>query len=381
MTNREALFFSYDYPPLEGGISRLCMETVKKLAANGWDIEVLSVDRDVGDGFDNSHSNSTRVPFKRGFRELYSFFKLFKTPRSKWIITGIWYPEALLALLAGHKKVVVMAHGNEVMIGRLSVKNSVLSWLRKETLKRAALIICNSHYTERLIKEQIPEAKTVVTLLGVDEKRFCPVEESKSLSVDLGLRKEKRRLLTVSRVDEYKGHDVVLHALAQLTEQEQGMIEYCVAGRGSHLEHLKTLTKTLHIEHCVKWLGFVGEKELPELYNSVDLFVLCTREEMPLKQVEGFGLVFLEAQASGIPVVGTRQGGIPSAVAEGDGGWLIERDDSKALNDIIRKLIDKPELFIEEGKRARTRMEREATWDHFAEKVLNEMDRVVRKYE
>jgi phosphatidylinositol alpha-1,6-mannosyltransferase len=80
-------------------------------------------------------------------------------------------------------------------------------------------------------------------------------------------------------------------------------------------------------------------------------------------------LVFLEAQACGTPVVGTRTGGIPDAVREGEGGWLIPQDDVGALSSIFRRLRQNPESFRSEGGRARRRVLREATWEHYIQRL------------
>jgi phosphatidylinositol alpha-1,6-mannosyltransferase len=93
--------------------------------------------------------------------------------------------------------------------------------------------------------------------------------------------------------------------------------------------------------------------------------VLCSREVIERQEVEGFGLVFLEAQACGTPVIGTRSGGIPDAVKEGEGGWLIAPDDSATLTSILSSLSTDPESFRKMGEEARLRVERECTWEHY----------------
>ncbi|PJF32889.1 MAG: hypothetical protein CUN57_03555, partial [Phototrophicales bacterium] len=105
-----------------------------------------------------------------------------------------------------------------------------------------------------------------------------------------------------------------------------------MGGKGPDIEFLKSRATELGVEQNVRWLGFVANEDLPFLYSTADLFVLATRDIPEKRSVEGFGLAFLEAQACGIPVVGTNTGGIPDAVTDGDGGWLIEQDDVEALS-------------------------------------------------
>jgi len=372
--NQNLLFFSYDFPPLEGGISRLCDEIVKQFILNKWDIKALSVKRKVQDGFTNSIYPIETVVAQRGLRELHSFQKLFSFPKDTLIITGVWYPEALLVTLAGYKNFVVLAHGNDVMRGESTFKNKMLSTLRKWVLHRAKLVICNSHYTEKVIKEQFPEVNTKVCLLGVDEKRFSPVVNNSKIRKFLGLPVDKKIVLTVSRINKYKAHDVVLNALSKLTTDERIKICYCIAGRGDYVESLKALAVDLGVNDCIHWFGFVDEGQLADLYRASDLFVLCTREEKEQKAVEGFGLVFLEAQACGIPVIGSNQGGIPDAITHCDGGWIIERDDVTSLTQYFVKLVEDNTMFKEEGKKARKRVEKETTWGHFSNCVFEAIE-------
>jgi phosphatidylinositol alpha-1,6-mannosyltransferase len=163
----------------------------------------------------------------------------------------------------------------------------------------------------------------------------------------------------------YKGHDVVLRAIASLASDERERLVYMVVGKGPYEAGLRKLAAELGIESNVRWLGFVAEDDLPEVYSASDLFVLCTRDAPEERSVEGFGLVFLEAQSCETPVVGTRTGGIPAAIQNGVGGWLIEQDDKEALADIIRKLVHSPELFRAAGIQARRRVLREHTWVHY----------------
>ena len=368
---KKYVLFSYDYPPLEGGISRLCVAIVEALKEQGKPVEVLTLKRTLDAGFSAPDVPEFRVPFKRGKRELLSWQWLRKLDSDTVVITDVWHPEALLCKLAGIRNLVVLAHGNDVMKGEPTIKNRVLTALRKRVLESATLVICNSQYTEGVVKQTAPKTNTVAIPLGVDEKLFKPASDKMPLRHELNLPQDKKLVLTTSRVNAYKAHDIVIKALAELPEKVRGQLQYVVAGRGDYLPELKKLASHLGVEESITWLGFVPDELLPKLYQAVDLFALCTREEKAQKAVEGFGLVFLEAQASGIPVIGSNQGGIPDAVKQGNGGWLIERDDHKQLASHLSSLISDPESFLVEGQKARLRVEKEATWQHYGKKVAD----------
>lgn len=371
---KKYVMFSYDYPPLEGGISRLCVAIVEALKQQGKAVEVLTVARTLAAGFIAPAVLEFRVPFKRGQRELLSWQRLRKLDSDTVVITDVWHPEAVLCKLAGVKNLVVLAHGNDVMKGAPTIKNRVLTFLRKRILESARLVICNSQYTEEVVKQTAPKANTVAIPLGVDEQLFKPATDKALLRRELNLPLDKKLVLTTSRVNAYKAHDVIIKALAQLPDSVRDQLQYVVAGRGDYLPELKRLAENLGVAQAINWLGFVADDQLPKLYQSVDLFALCTREEKAQKAVEGFGLVFLEAQACGIPAIGSNQGGIPDAIKQGNGGWLIERDDHIELSRYLASLVSEPERFVMEGQKARLRVEKEATWQHYGEKVADALN-------
>ena len=157
-------------------------------------------------------------------------------------------------------------------------------------------------------------------------------------------------------------------ALAGLPASERNRLIYLVAGRGPDQARLQARAQDLGVDSSIRWLGYVAEDDLPDLYRASDLFVLCTREDLAASEVEGFGLVFLEAQACGTPVVGVRAGGIPDAIDHDDGGWLIDADDAPALMRLILHLTRDPGLLRQAGMAARARIERQCTWEHYLQR-------------
>jgi phosphatidylinositol alpha-1,6-mannosyltransferase len=238
-------------------------------------------------------------------------------------------------------------------------------------LEAASLVIANSDYTGHLVSKVAPKARVEFIPLAVDAERFAP-RHREAAKAKYGI-SGKQVLCTVSRIYAYKGHDIVLRAIASLSAKERERLVYIVAGRGPYEAELRQLAADLGVESNVHWLGFVAEDDLSEVYSAADLFVLCTRDSPEERSVEGFGLVFLEAQACGTPVVGTRTGGIPAAIRDGEGGWLMDQDDCPRLTAIIRHLIHSPDLFCDAGRRARQRVIREHKWDDYIRQLSSLM--------
>jgi phosphatidylinositol alpha-1,6-mannosyltransferase len=371
MAPKTVLFFSFGYPPHDGGISRLCAELVMGLQRRGVGIRVLSQNRD-GAGSCIPPARVERVTMRRPWRELAAFRELRRTGPNAAVICGIWYPEGLLATLAGVRSVVILAHGLELRPTRQRWRRGPWRRLMQLVLRRARLVVANSKYTAELVRRSADGTRVTALPLGVDHHRFCPGDRH-SARRRFGVAEDKDVIVSVSRIHWYKGHRLVLRALAATPDVTRDRLLYLVAGQGPDLEPLQQEADALGLNGAVRFLGYVPEEDLSALYCSADLFVLCTREDHDHSEVEGFGLAFLEAQACGVPVVGTRTGGIPDAIEEGRGGWLIEQDDVEALTAILCRLVNSPGNFRLMGLIARQRVESECTWDHYVDSFVERL--------
>lgn len=367
---------SFDYPPNDGGISRLTSVLAWELKKKGLNIEVCTLHAESGkDGLSRPDLPTVELPRRKFLRELGLLRYLMNLPRGCLLITTVWNPEATIAWLIGMSNLYVLAHGNEVMPYPSGLKYKIKGWLRKQVLASARYVICNSQYTEQLVHNISPSIKTTIINPGVDPQRF-KIEHTQTQARELlGLPDNKRILLSVSRIDEYKGHEVVLRALSELSMEQRQVLHYVVAGKGSHLTELKRQATELGLDNIITWLGFVPDEVLPVVYRAADLFVLCTREDKVQRGVEGFGMVFLEAQAAGLPVIGTRAGGIPDAIEVGRGGWLIEKDDSNALCSMLETLVDQPEIFASQSKQGQKRVFSECSWNHYIQRLQNLLEK------
>lgn len=372
----QLIILSYDYPPNDGGISRLTAAFAKQLADSGMNLEICTLKADnVEQRLSRPELPTVELSRRKGLRELELIKYLITKPKQIKVITTVWNPEGTLALLLRRTNLYILAHGNEVMPYPKGSKYLLKSWLRKKVLTSARCVVCNSQYTEQLVANISPNIKTEVINPGVDLENFATNITQAEARQSLGLPSDKSIVLSVSRIDDYKGHDVILDALASIPKEQLKSIHYVVAGKGRHLESLKHRAKELQISDYISWFGFVADEELPALYKAADLFILCTREDKQQRGVEGFGMVFLEAQAAGLAVVGTRAGGIPDAIKSNEGGWLIDQNDSQAVATYLKKLIDNPQEFYEQGKLGYERVQNHCTWQHYTRALLTILEK------
>lgn len=356
------LIFSLDYPPNDGGISRLVSGAVAAFEASGEKVQVVTLASGARTGLPRPGGEVVEVDRRKGLRDV-QMLRLVRQHLRHYgpnapILTSVWNPEATLAMLAGARRVTVLAHGNEVMP---YPRKGWKARLRRLVLERARVVVCNSGFTETLVRQIAPAARTAVLNPAVDADRFHSPISRQSARARLDLPASKRIILTVARLDPIKGHETVLRAIAELTEAERASLFYVMIGKGEMRERLSTWVHELGLESYVRFAGFVADADLPIWYRAADLFVLSSFVDPTRRGMEGFGMALTEAQAAGLPVIGTRSGGIPDAVREGEGGWLIEEHDHVALAGHLHRLHDTPEIFAEQGRRGAERVRRDMT--------------------
>jgi phosphatidylinositol alpha-1,6-mannosyltransferase len=360
------ILFSFDYPPCDGGISRLCAEIAGQLRLRHAELTILA--QQSPEKTRNDPSDTQRVYGRRPLREILALFRLRRLKKlDNTVLCGIWYPEGLIAVLSGCKNIVILGHGNELMVYNRGWRKIAWNALRKWVLKKASCIIANSSYTAALAAHAAPGAVVQVLSPAVDHIRFKPGDRDAARD-RIGLDGSAFIIGTVSRLVRYKGFETVFRAIDLIPPEQRRNVRYIIAGRGGDEAFLRRRVEELDIGTCVQWRGFLEEETLPLFYQALDVFALCTMEDRSSQSVEGFGLAFLEAQACGIPVVGARCGGIPEAV-DGKCGFLIEQNDHAALAGIFRTLLENKAIGRTIGIAARKRVVNECTWRDYGEKM------------
>ena len=147
-------------------------------------------------------------------------------------------------------------------------------------------------------------------------------------------------------------------------------VKYLIVGEGPDRQRLEDLTAHLGLQAQVSFLGRLELSEIVELYNLADLFVMLSREEPP--DVEGFGLVFLEAAACGLPSVGGRSGGIPDAIDEGKSGWLVDPSNIEEIAATIIDLLKSPER-LECASEFCLSTAPQKSWERAADRIWEEL--------
>ncbi len=210
-------------------------------------------------------------------------------------------------------------------------------------------IICCSTAVENFVKdrENIKDGKTTVIYNGVDEQRFSPVKDLKSVWAQIKINEGSPAIGTVSSLTPHKGHEHLIQAAALVLESFPSA-RFLIVGDGFLRARLEDQAQNLNISSSVV---FTGERtDIPEILSLMDVFVL------PSFSREGLGLAILEAMAVERPVVATEIGGIPEAVIKGKTGLLVPPGDSDAMAQAIIELLKDPKKAKEMGEKGRARV-------------------------
>ncbi len=259
-------------------------------------------------------------------------------------------------------------HGYDLLLTERHWRKRILA---RRILEGANRIVTNSAYGKSLVVARgIPQAKVVIVYP-------CPIFIP-PLSIRGGegeLRKRyhlegKKILLTVARLVERKGVDLVLEALRYLHETKFSAMEnvvYVIVGDGPERKNYEL--GIINYELPVLFVGAVSDNELAAWYEACDVFIMTPRKIGP--DVEGFGLVYLEANAFGKPVIGSRTGGVPEAVIDGETGLLVDESDVDGIANAIQRLFSDDAFRKKLGEQGKARVEREFQWQQEVRKLLS----------
>ncbi|MEO5680536.1 MAG: glycosyltransferase family 4 protein [Acidimicrobiales bacterium] len=268
---------------------------------------------------------------------------------------------------AGGLPYALVLHGAEVTVpAALPGLNRLLA----RVVRGASLLVCAGQYpaaqAARCVGGAAGLPPVVVVPPGVDVDRFRPLSEveRKEARRRLGLPDDVPLIVGVSRLVPRKGFDVLLQATARLADRVPGLV-VALAGEGRDRGRLEREARRAGAP--VRFLGRVPDADLPSLIGCADVFAMCCRDRWLGLEQEGFGIVFLEAAACGLPVLAGQSGGAPEAVVDGVTGLVCDRPgDAAAVAATLLPLLADPALGRRLGRAGRLRAERHLSYDQLA---------------
>jgi phosphatidylinositol alpha-1,6-mannosyltransferase len=292
--------------------------------------------------------------------------------------TSVWFGAAApLGLMAptlrraGARRLVATTHGHEAGWARLPAARRLLRRIGEGT---DTLTYLGEYTRSRIAAALTGEAADRMVHLppGVDEKTFHPGSGGDAVRARLGLA-GRPVVVCVSRLVPRKGQDTLIRALpAILAEVPETVL--LIVGGGPYGGELRKLAEETGVAGAVRFTGAVPWEELPAHYGAGDVFAMPCRTRRGGLDVEGLGIVYLEASATGLPVVAGDSGGAPDAVLDGETGWVVRGgapggEAAAETADRIVTLLKDPGLRRRMGERGREWVEERWRWDLLAERL------------
>jgi phosphatidyl-myo-inositol dimannoside synthase len=367
------LLLSDIFPPKTGGSGRWFWEIYRRLPRQSF---LMAVGEDPRQNeFDRTHDlRVMRLPLAmrawgivsleglRGYaRAIRRLRRLIASERIGMIHSSRCLPEGVMALalkLCTRVPYACYVHGEDVGTACSSREHR---WLADRVLRHASFLIANSRNTERILIEEWGVAAERIRLLhpGVDTDRFEPDARNPSLRAELGWA-DRPVVLTVGRLQLRKGHDRMIRALSSVREAIPTVL-YAIAGDGEERAALEDLVANQGLGAHVQFLGEIDDDRLVRCYQQCDVFVLPNRQVGG--DIEGFGMVLLEAQACGKPVVAGASGGTAETMRIPETGLVVPCDGPDALADVVCDLLTDPDRRARMGAAAREWVVERFDWE------------------
>lgn len=350
------ILLAIDFPPLAGGISRYLFDIANSVAHS--ELEVITLPVSDSTNFDRSHNLKINRIFWPIRQVSYSsqikysaplyFVNLIKQRKPDFLICGqahytlllpAWFYSKLTGIPFG-----VFTHGFDLKHPQKRFYRQLFNFL----LLEANVVFTNSKAT-----------RDIALSIGVKSNQISiirpfirPKDNTPCLVPHEVLQRHKLRnkkcILTVGRLVERKGHDIVLRSLPQIIQQNPD-VHYLIVGQGPYENTLKSLVSTMGLDSYVTFAGFVPDNELSAYYQIANVFVMISRDIPEKGDTEGFGIVYLEANQFKLPVVAGRTGGVEDAVVDGKTGLLVDPNSCEQVASAISTLLGNQALAQQLG--------------------------------
>ena len=266
---------------------------------------------------------------------------------------------------AGVKKIVSLTHGHEVWWSKL--------WPFKWAIRFIGNNVDHLTYLGDFTRAQISRSISAQSFSamvkiapGIDTAHFSPQASATQLRESLGLT-EKKVIVSVGRLVHRKGQDSLISALPAIL-QHHPEAHVLMVGEGPYREYLEKLVADLDLADHITFIGRIQYADLPRYICVGDVFAMPSRSRLAGLEVEGLGIVYLEASACGLPVIAGKSGGAPDAVIEGETGITVDGRNLAEIAAAVIYLFDDPARARQLGERGRKWIESDWRWEIWANK-------------
>lgn len=342
------LCITNDFGPRAGGIETFVMGLIER-APKGSIIVYTSAQGDTT-SYDQGWMRDFGVAVIRDRskillpspRVIRNVKKVIARDEIKQVFFGAAAPLGVMARTLRKKgvvNIVALTHGHEVWWAKLWPFTSAISFIGNNV---DHLTYLGDFTKSEIAKALSPEAQSRLIKIapGIDTDHFAPVSTSEKLRKDLGLA-DKKVIVCVGRLVHRKGQDILIQALPAILEKHP-TAHLLMVGEGPYRQDLTKMVLKLKLSDAVTFIGRIQYKDLPRYICAGDIFAMPSRSRLAGLEVEGLGIVYLEASSCALPVIAGRSGGAPDAVDEGVTGFSVDGTSPTEVSRAIINLFDDP---------------------------------------
>ncbi len=340
------LLVTLEYPPFHGGIAHYYSHLVAAWPSGD---EVIVLDN-------NQHQLQAASGFWPWRRAFQTIWQTIKQRKINYVLVGQILPLGTVVWLLSYFlpiKYGIFLHG---MDWGQAMKRPRKRWLARRITSRASAIVAANSYVAGLVKQDYPPVANRLAIINPGLSQTTPPVISnhyqQQLRQQYGLN-DKKILLTVGRLVERKGVDQVLRALPRLINKYPDL-RYLVVGQGPYLAVCQQLAIDLAVNSHTIFITDADDQQRAAWYQLADVFI------MPARQLggdfEGFGIVYLEANQAGKPVIAGQSGGVADAVVDGLNGLMVDPNSADEIIAAVSRLLDNPALSQQLGQAGQARL-------------------------
>jgi phosphatidylinositol alpha-1,6-mannosyltransferase len=362
------LCITNDFGPRAGGIETFVIGLIERLPQSR--VIVYTSAQDNSEPYDRKWLADYGIEVVRDKAKIllptpgvaYCVKDLVRERRISTVFFGAAAPLALLSRglrKVGVKHIVALTHGHEVWWSKVWPFTMAMNFISRHVNHLTYL----GEYTRSAISRSVTKqaaANMVKIAPGIDTDHFSPRDASE-LRRELGLT-NKKVIVSVGRLVHRKGQDVLIEAMPSIIK-EVPEAHILMIGEGPYRSYLETRVKTLGLQERVTFIGRIQYAELPRYICAGDIFVMPSRSRLAGLEVEGLGIVYLEASACGLPVIAGNSGGAPDAVLAGKTGLVVEGTKTEVVASAVVELLLDPKRSQAMGLAGREWITKEWRWD------------------
>jgi len=374
---KKIICITNDFGPRAGGIETFVIGLIERLPKGS--LTVYTSSQEKTSDYDDRWLRDFGVKVIRDQSKI-----LLPTPRTvravkkviaeEKIETAFFGAAAPLALMAreirkaGITRIVALTHGHEVWWSKVWPFKLAIHFIGNNVDHLTYLGDFTRSEISRSLSTKASQAMVKIAP-GIDTDHFAPHPGATELRNSLGLL-DKKVIVSVGRLVHRKGQDTLIAALPEILHRHP-TAHILLVGEGPYREHLQKLVAKHKVESAITFIGKIQYSDLPRYISAGDIFAMPSRSRLAGLEVEGLGIVYLEASACELPVIAGRSGGAPDAVLEGVTGITVDGTKPTEIAAAVVSLFDNAEASREMGRAGRGWIQSNWRWQIWSEAFSN----------